>query len=127
MSGLESCDLRSHCGITDRPIVTVVDVYDGASDQAGAGFRVDVHRQGEGSDVSVILHEFNLLDEEGRRFDRASFDPNQASGKDIQVEAAFKQSDALLTWLQLIDVHYASVQLARSLKGKFVIRGSHGG
>src|SRR6266550_7637734 len=99
MPGLEPGDLRSHGGITDRPIVTVVDVHDGTSDQAGAGFRVDVHWQGEGTDVSVILHEFNLLDEEGRRFDRASFDPNQASGKDIQVEAAFKQSDSLLTRL----------------------------
>ena len=58
---------------------------------------------------------------------RASFDPNQTSGKDIQVETTFKQSDALLTWLQLIDVHDSSVQLARPLKGKFVIRGGHGG
>src|SRR5437899_6261916 len=99
MPGLESCDLRSHCGITDRPIVTVVDVHDGTSDQTGAGFGVDVHRQGEGTDISVILHELNLLDEERRRFDSAFLGPNQASCLDILVEAAFKKSDAFLARL----------------------------
>src|SRR5208282_1219508 len=47
----------------DWLIITLVDVDDSATDDAGSGLGVDVNRKSEWTDIRVILHEVDLLDE----------------------------------------------------------------
>ena len=58
--------LRGSDGAGDGLVVALINIHHGATDQAGADFRVEAHREGERTEVCVILYEFDLLDEERR-------------------------------------------------------------
>ena len=58
--------LRGLGGAGDGLVVALINIHHGATDQAGADFRVEAHREGERTEVCVILYEFDLLDEERR-------------------------------------------------------------
>jgi len=102
-------------------IVALIDVHDRAPDDASCGFRVDMHRQGERTDVRVILHEIDLLDEERRRFHRSALGSHQASGVNVDVDSTLEQANTFLTWLYLVYVHHAALQFVRPLVREFVI------
>src|SRR5580658_680780 len=78
---------RRYCGRSRRIgnglVVALIDVHDSATDDASCGFRVDMHRQGERTDVRIILHEIDLLDEDRRRFHGPALGSNQASGVNV--------------------------------------------
>ena len=47
-----------------RLIITVHDINDGAANDPGLGFGMNVNRQREGLYVGIVLYELDVLDEE---------------------------------------------------------------
>src|SRR5579864_2387585 len=91
-------------------IFAVDHVHDYSSDDAGFGLRVHVHGEGEAVHIGVVLHETDVFDEEGGRFDHAAFRPHQSAGVGVHKNASLEQTGAVLARLHVEHVHQAVVQ-----------------
>ena len=91
------CRARSSGLQRDRHwlVVAVLDIHHSAADEASTSFGVDAHRQGELSNILVVLRELNLLDEERRRFRNPAFRAHQAASLGVQIDVALEQANAL--------------------------------
>src|SRR5580692_12801 len=85
--------------ISDGLVIPLINVDDGPPDNASGGFRMNMHRESKGTDIRVVLHEFNFLDEQRRRFDGLTFGSHQATGIDIDINPALEQTSPLLVRL----------------------------
>src|SRR5271170_8076102 len=105
-------------------VVTLINVYDGTSDDASTGFGVDVYRKSKRANICVILNKIDFLDEERWRLDRPTLYSGQAAGVRVNPNATLEQASAFLARLHLVSVHRASFQLACPLVGELVVRGA---
>src|SRR5580692_12642736 len=82
---------------------------------------MDMYRQSERTNVRVILHEIDLLDEERRRFHRPALGSHQASGVNVDVDSTLEQANTFLTWLHLVYMYQPALQFVCSLIREFVV------
>src|SRR5690242_5598972 len=97
------------------------DIDHGSADDTGHSVRVNVNRKGEIVNVSVILYKVYFLDEERRRFHHGAFGTNQATGVRVEIDSALEEAGTLAARLQLVNVHYAILDLRRTLIRELVV------
>ena len=86
-----------------------------------------MYRESERTEIGILLHKFDLLDEEGRRFNNAAGCVEQAAGVGVQINSASEKSYTLLARFHLVDVHHAAFDHRRRFVGKFIVGAADGG
>src|SRR5207237_8344716 len=77
-------------------IIALVYVHNRPPYQPGRGFGVNVYRESERTEIGILLHKFDLLDEEGRRLNNAAGCAEQLAGLGVQINSASEKSYTLL-------------------------------
>src|SRR5260221_13923962 len=75
-----------------RLVVAMEDVDDGAAYHARHRGGVHLHRQREVTDIAIVLHELNLLDEERWRLHQRAFGATQRPRHRVKVNPAFEEA-----------------------------------
>src|SRR6266404_2977258 len=83
--------------------VAMENIYDGAAHHARHRGGVHLHRQREVTDIAVVLHELNLLDEERWRLYEGAFGATQRPRHRVQVNPALEEPRHLAARLELED------------------------
>lgn len=72
---------------------------------------MQTHRERESTEISEILQELDVFDEERRRFDDLALGAYQASSRGVQENAALEESGTLGERLELVDMDVAAFDL----------------
>ena len=72
---------------------------------------MQTHRERESTEISEILQELDVFDEERRRFDDLALGAYQTSSRGVQENAALEESGTLGERLELVDMDVAAFDL----------------
>ena len=91
--------------------ITVHDVDNCLSHNSRCCFRMQTHRERESTEISEILQELDVFDEERRRFDDLALGAYQTSSRGVQENAALEESGTLGERLELVGMDVAAFDL----------------
>src|SRR5580658_9264217 len=104
----------------------MVDINGYTADDPGLGFGMNVGRESKRIDICVILNELQLLQEQRRGLHELALGTHYVAAVNIEENAAFEQTRALLARLDLVDMHQAASQITCSLVGEFIVGCTNG-